>query len=304
MKRFAASPVHSSLLGVGSAASIEAVGFDAVGEVMGCAVMQMPYVSNWGCGYVGGMPGGLAGGGFSGGLGGRGFAGGGYPGGGIAGGTTGGGYVPAPIQGSGSRFAGFSGYVAAVVSGYRTALARLHAEASSMGADGVIGIRWTASPLGSGFHEYMAMGTAIRSRGRARPARAFTTDMDGAAFASLLAGGWAPVSLETALEIAIRHDDWSTRMQSRSWQNTELPAVSELAQFARHAVREKLTGLVRAANAEGAVVSGMEFRLWEQGEHPDHVAEARITATTIVPFARDLRRQPPRPLSILPLRPL
>src|SRR3979411_979611 len=54
MRRFQASPVRTSLLSVPAAVSIDAVGLDPVGEVMGCIVEQIGWAGYGGCGYYGG----------------------------------------------------------------------------------------------------------------------------------------------------------------------------------------------------------------------------------------------------------
>ncbi len=180
MRRFTESPVHSSLLTVPAAVAIDSVGFDPVGEVMGAAVMQMGWSGYGRLRY--------------------------YE---VLGQATAAKVVRLD-RASGAASARTS---EVVLGGYRLALSRLVAEATAMQADGIVGITWSTRHLGDDIHEYTAMGTAVRARSRVRPEKPFTTDLDGPDFAALLIGGWVPVALEVAMEMAIRHDDAYTEQQ-------------------------------------------------------------------------------------------
>jgi len=267
MRRFAESPVHSSLLSVPAAVAIDSVGFDSVGEVMGAAVMQLGWTGTGGCGY--------------------------YAGAGAA-----------KVYGSSSQWGGFGPYIKVVLTGYRLAMSRLVAEASAMRADGVVGIKIATRHLGDNNHEYTAIGTAVRARSRIRPDQPFTTDLSGPDVAALLIGGWVPVTLEIAMEMAIRHDDALTRAQEsfRSRANVEVYGHTELAQYVRNAVRDRLASQIKASRADGLVVSRLTFNIWESslGGHRDHVAESLIFGTSIASFRRGAKR-PPAPLPMLVL---
>jgi uncharacterized protein YbjQ (UPF0145 family) len=267
MRRFTESPVHSSLLSVRAAVSIDSVGFDPVGEVMGAAVMQLGWTGTAGCGH--------------------------YLGAGAA-----------KVYGSNSQWGGFGPYIKVVLAGYRLAMSRLVAEAAAMHADGIVGIKIATRHLGDDDHEYTAMGTAVRARSRVRPDQPFTTDLDGPDVTALLIGGWVPVSLEIAMEMAIRHDDGVTRSQEsfRSRTNVEISGHTELAQYVRNAVRQRLASQVRSSGADGLVVSRFDFSIRGSslGGHLDHVAEALVFGNSIASFRRGEKRPPP-PLSMLVL---
>jgi uncharacterized protein YbjQ (UPF0145 family) len=270
MRRFAESPVHSSLLTVPAAVAVDSVGFDPAGEVMGSAVMQLGWAGYGGCGYYGGY----------------------------------GSVAHARVYGSSSQWGGFAPYIKAVLSGYRLALNRLSAEASAMRADGIVGVRLSSRHLVDGSYEYTAIGSAVRARSRVRPDQPFVTDLDGPDFAALLIGGWVPVALEVAMEMAIRHDDALTRSQEsyRRRANVEISGHTELAQYVRSSVRQKLETQIKASRAHGVVVSTLDFNLWgsDANGHLDHVAEARIFGTSIVPFRRGAKPSP-APLTMLVL---
>jgi hypothetical protein len=173
-----------------------------------------------------------------------------------------------------------------------------------MQADGIVGIKVATKHLGDDNHEYTAIGTAVRARSRVRPAQPFTTGLDGPDVAALLIGGWVPVALEIAMEMGIRHDDALTRAQEsyRSRANVEIVGHTELAQYVRSTVRQKLATQITASRADGVVVSSLDFRIWESGlgGHRDHVAEALIFGTSVASFRRRTQ-PPPAPLPMLVL---
>jgi uncharacterized protein YbjQ (UPF0145 family) len=174
-----------------------------------------------------------------------------------------------------------------------------------MDADGVVGVRLSVSPLGGGNREFVALGTAVRSRSRHRPGRVFTTDLAGQDVAKLLQAGWMPCALVYGISVAVRHDDWATQRQA-SWGagNTEVAGYTELVGHVRADARHCFDQRVRAAGAEGAIVSSMGLQIGEiepSEGHRDHVAESTVFGTALVSFHRD-RIAPTRSLTILPLR--
>lgn len=278
VERARSSGLWTSLLSTPAAGSLQTVGLDPVGEVMGCVVEQVGWQGG-GCG---------AGYGF--------------------------GFVSAPSVVMGSRdgrWAGFGPYAEAVRRGYATALSRLLQEVRALGADGVVGVRLTLSML-DGAREFMALGTAVRARSSVRPATPFLTDLAGSEVAKLMQGGWVPAALLVAFEVAIRHDDWRTSGQASSWANVEVSGYTELTQYVRHTVRADIASQVARVGADGFVASRIGLRIFdvEPGEgHRDHVAEALMTGTALAQFGPGRRRGasptlgPPatRTLSVLPL---
>jgi uncharacterized protein YbjQ (UPF0145 family) len=285
MTRFARSGLRTSLLTVPGAAGVQSVGLDPVGEVMGCIVEHIGWSGFGGCGYLGGMAG----------LGS--FNLGGFSGFGLGGPT---------VTSSGSRgFVGFGPYVDALYHGYGTALGRMLEETAAMNADGVVGVRLSVSQLGNNNREFVALGTAVRARGQHRPGQVFTTDLAGQDVAKLLQAGWAPCAVVYGISVAVRHDDWATQRQA-SWGagNTEVAGYTELVWHVRADARHCFEQRVRAAGAEGAIVSSMGLQIGEikpSEGHRDHVAEATVFGTALVRFHRR-RTAPTRSLTILPLR--
>jgi uncharacterized protein YbjQ (UPF0145 family) len=269
--RFNRSPVHTSLLSVPAAVSLDAAGFDIIGDTMGSAVLRSSWYAVGGCGW-----------------------------------TIGGG--PAKVYGTNSRWNGFGPYVGRVMDGYRRALSRLSTEAVAMGADGVVDIRISDHHVAEGCREYSVIGTAVRARSRVHATRPFTTVLSGSEVAKLVVSGWVPMSLELAMEVAIRHDDEFTQSQDRrsmiNRDNVEIAGYTKLATYTRQSVRQKLMAKIASAGADGVVVSKLTFSLRDRDQgagHHDHIAESMIVGTSIGSFVSRYFTAPPAPLPILPL---
>jgi uncharacterized protein YbjQ (UPF0145 family) len=254
--RAQASGVRTSLLSAPAAASLQSVGLDPVGEVMGCIVEQIGWQGSLGCGATFGF--------------GSGF-----------------GSPPVPAIGSReSRWAGMRPYADAIRRGYATALARLQLEVQALGADGVVGITLSVSRLG-GAREFVALGTAVRARSTVRPARPFTTDLPGSEVAKLMQAGWVPAAMLVAFDVVIKHDDWATTGQAGSWSNTEVSGYTELTQHARALVRADVEQQAARLGADGFVSSAITLNVSEVevGEgHRDHLAEVSVTGTAVAHF--------------------
>jgi uncharacterized protein YbjQ (UPF0145 family) len=271
--RAAADGVRTSLLPVNGAAGLEASGFEVVGEVLGTIVMQISWTGFGGCGY--------------------------YPMGGY-------GYSPGTVTSSaGTGWAGYAPYVQALKHGRNTALERMIMEASALGADGVVGVRLTDERMDANKREFMALGTAVRSRGTQRPGRPFTTDLSGQDVAKLLTAGWVPAGIAYGISVAIRHDDWQNQAQSGVFAgNVEVGGYTELMTHVRADARREFSRLAARLGADSALLSSMWQHVWEYeaGEgHRDHVAECVITGNAVARFhagAAPLTKS----LSILPLR--
>ena len=280
MERGRTSAVRSSLLSVPGHVGVEACGFSVVGEVMGCIVETIGFTGWAGCGY------------------------GGY---GVGGGTMFGGYggrSSTVTSGQAGGWVGYAPYVDALYHGFDTALYRMLLECQSLGGDGVVGVRLEQRHLGQGNREFVALGTAVRAAGGQRPARLFSTTLNGQDFAKLMQGGWMPASVVIGISVAIRHDDWATRSQASSWAyNTEVSGYTELVIHVRADSRTQLTRHVVAIGADGAITSTMQLSIHAQevGEnHTDHIAESRLLGDAIVRFHAEGATLP-KSLKILPL---
>ncbi len=270
MERGRAGGPPASLFGVSGQAALEAVGFSVVGEVMGCIVQHIGFTGYGGCGYYGPGMG---------------------PGMGAMGGMGGGiGYQPSVRSSSGGGFAGFAPYVDALYHGYDTAVLRMLLECRDLHGDGVVGVRLEQRNLGQENREFIAYGTAVRSHGRTRPANLFSTTLAAHDVAKLLHGGWAPAAITIGISLSIRHDDWTTIQQARTWSgNSEVSGYTDLVNHVRNDARNQFSRRTAAYGADGAIMSGMTLDIWEiePGEgHRDHVALSYVQGTAIARFHR------------------
>ena len=268
MRRFAESPVHSSLLTVPAAVAVDSVGFDPVGEVMGSGRdPQSGWTGTGGCGYYSptGCP------------------------------------VAAKVHGSSSQWGGFGPYIKAVLErlsdGVEPARRRSDGDARRWDRryqtrDRPAWARTTTSTPRS------ARPFEARSRVRPeqavhdRPRRRLTSP-------TLLIGGWVPVALEIAMEMAIRHDDAFTAQQERrsygvAGRTSRSMGRPSWRSYVRTAVRQNgWRPRSRHSRAGGlGRVERSTFNIWASGGagHIEIiVAEARIFGTSIASFRR--RRQ-------------
>lgn len=271
LQRFQAHAVRSSFLTVPAAVSLASAGLQPVGDVMGCRVEYLGWRGYGGCGYA------------------------------TAYGGLGLGGPAAP-----AAFSGFRPYVDAVYRGYDSALERMLAEASGIGADGVVGVVVTARSMAANTREFSVRGTAVRAASRHRPATPFVTDLDGADVLKLLRAGWVPVRIALGIAVAIRHDDFRTQNQASLWSgNTEVSGYTELVQHARAGARQRFAERAAAAGAEGALVSDLRLRVFEiepADGHRDHVAEATVLGTAVARFTAGAAQPDTATLTMLPLR--
>lgn len=264
LARFDAAGLRTSLLSVPGAVGAESVGLSPVGEVMGCIVQYL--------GWVGGSTYGLAAGGWNTGM----------------------------FGGSVS----FQPYVNALRHGYETALARMLTEARAMGADGVLGVRLSVSPLGENNQEFVALGTAVRANSKARPRDLFSTELAGQDVAKLMHAGWVPASIAIGIALETQFLDYASRAQlSMLSGNVEVQAHTQVVNRARAKARDTFTRHARQSHGDGAIVSRMSLKSWhrEVNNAPLLCAEATVFGTALARFHTGARA-PTRALTIMPLR--
>jgi len=271
--RAASSDVRTSLLSASEMVTVGDAGFEPVGEVMGVVVSHLGF-GGYGCGVWSGW---------------------------------GNQWSPATtVTSSGGGYGGYAPYVNALYAGYDGALRRCLLEAQALGADGVVGVRWTHDVLDDvGSREFVAMGTAVRARSTSRPAHLFATDLPGQDLAKLMHSGWVPSGLVTGIAVAIRHDDYYTRQQARSWTggNYEVQGYTELVTYVRADARHQFAQRAARHGGDSAIVSSMSLSVWEiepADNHRDHIAQSIVVGTPIAKVAARGTRTA-RPLTVLPL---
>jgi uncharacterized protein YbjQ (UPF0145 family) len=281
--------------------AIRSVGFTPVGQVLGSCVYALGWTGTWNCGIGYGWRGIGRVGGWTGSSGG--FAGGGSPGGGIAGGSGWGGMglVARTVEATGLRDSLYAARGAA--------MQRMQAEAARVGGDGVVAVRLTVAPFEGAGLEFRAIGTAVRADGEVHPRRPFTSDLSGQEFGQLIGAGWVPAALLLGIAVMVRHDDWRTRSQlgSWNWTNQEVEGYTDLTARARSGARSRLAAdTARYGEGATAVVRDMSLRISRRpcaagNDAHDHVAEAMVVGTAIVPFRHRGGNAPALPLPVLRL---
>ncbi len=275
------SGTWSSALSTGEFAALRAVGFEPVGQVMGSAVYHVGRSGRyWGyhdCLYAG------------------------------AGYAFASSYARVALSG---RDAPSAGLVQVLDQARRAALDRMTAECTALGGDGVVAAQLTVAPFVAQPNclEFKVIGTAVRAAGTVRAPHPFTCHLDGQGFAKLVTAGWVPVELLYGMSIGVRHDDFGTRAQTRSWNNTEVSGWSDLVQAVRSDACAHLRAQGGRRGGDGVILSAGDLRIWREScmrsgnnEQEDHVAEATLVGTTVARFTAS--RRPPRTLTVMPLDP-
>jgi uncharacterized protein YbjQ (UPF0145 family) len=250
--------------------AIRSVGFTPVGQVLGSCVYSLGWTGTWNCG--------------------------------VGWGAWGAGQ---------SRTTEADGLRDSLYAARGAAMQRMQAEAARLGGDGVVAVRLTVAPFEGAGLEFRALGTAVRADGEVRPGRPFTSDLTGQEFATLIAAGWVPAALVLGIAVMVRHDDWRTRQQVGTWNtaNQEIEGYTELVIRARSAARERLRAdCARYGAGATAVVRDMSLQVSERtcsasNDGRDHLAEAMVVGTAIVPFEHAGGNAPAPPLPVLHLLP-
>lgn len=278
MKEIRSSGTWGSALSADEFATIRAVGFEPVGQVLGAAVYNIGFSGGYNC------PGAWSG-----------F----------------GSYAQAyrsvtQVSGRGG-YGSFGPLTQAMYDARHLAINRMVTECAELGGHGIVGVALTIGSFPAGGMEFKAIGTAVRAAGSPPLPTPFSSDVTGQDFAKLISSGWVPAGLALGISVGARHDDWLTVGQTR-WGagNAEVVGYTELVNDTRHDARQQLEKDVRRLGGEGVVVRRMDMRVHEREcpiqEHgKDHIVEATIVGTAVVRFASVAK--PPPPLAILSLDP-
>lgn len=177
--------------------------------------------------------------------------------------------------------------------GYATALDRLRAEATALGADGVLAIGCTVTRVSATVREFVVLGTAVRALRGVRPSRPFTTGLSGPDVAKLLLAGWVPVTLAIGIDGATAYD---IAMTDRPGSEAAVP--TELVTRVRAAARAEFLASVHRSGADGGLVTSTTLRAWALG-HTGAAAVASVFGTAVARFGAGAA--PTVSLPVLPL---
>ena len=170
------------------------------------------------------------------------------------------------------------------------AMTRMEAEASALGADGIVGVRLviTRYEWGEEIAEFIAIGTAIRSRsGQSfRNARGlpFTSDLSGQDFWALQRAGYSPVGLvmgSCVYHVAHQGLGQSLRQFGR---NAEMPNYTQATYDARELAMERMQAEAMNLGAFGVVGARV---IEESHGWGSHVIEFFALGTAVVAVSAD-----------------
>jgi uncharacterized protein YbjQ (UPF0145 family) len=153
------------------------------------------------------------------------------------------------------------------------AMERMGAEASELGADGVVGVRLDIRFYEWGGHlgEFIAIGTAVKARKpdtwKTPNGGPFTSDLSGQDFWTLLHMGYRPVSL--VLGNCVYHVAHRRMLQAigTAGRNVELPNFTQALYTARELAMERMQEESRRDQADGVVGVRVEEKSHVWGHH-------------------------------------
>ncbi|MGD0196337.1 MAG: heavy metal-binding domain-containing protein [Solirubrobacteraceae bacterium] len=145
----------------------------------------------------------------------------------------------------------------------RLALGRLLEEASTCGADAVVGVRITQGghDWAPGAVEFIAVGTAVRLPERIKNEQAVLTDLSGQDYWKLCAAGMRPVGIAGHTSVHYVPASWQTQMTQRggmlgggsAWTNQELRDFTQGVYAARETAMRYLDAQARQLGGDGVV---------------------------------------------------
>lgn len=183
------------------------------------------------------------------------------------------------------------------------AMTRMGAEAHALGADGIVGVRLVVEQQawGEGIAEFRAVGTAVIAESGTSPGdaaswrdnrgRAFTSDLTGQDFWTLLQAGYAPVGM--VMGTCVYHIAHRSLGQTfrQSGQNVELPQFTQGMYDARELAMTRMQAEANALGAEG--ITGVQLthhnHVWGY-----HATEFFAIGTAVRPLHADHTVAPPQ----------
>ncbi|MBR7835340.1 YbjQ family protein [Actinospica durhamensis] len=176
------------------------------------------------------------------------------------------------------------------------AMSRMEAEASALGADGIVGVRLEVEfkEFGADIAEFIAIGTAVKADGadhgdhahgwRNNKGKPFTSDLSGQDFWTLIRAGYAP--LDMVMGSCVYHIAHQRMGQvfGNIGRNVEIPQYTQALYDARELAMARMQAEAEALHAEGIV--GVQLR---QHSHTwgGHTTEFFAIGTAVRPLRAD-----------------
>jgi YD repeat-containing protein len=186
----------------------------------------------------------------------------------------------------------------------RLALGRLTQEASSAGADAVVGLQLRRGTLSGNRYllEFVAIGTAVVSDRYEVPERPVLSNLSGQDFAKLFAAGYSPVGLVAGTSVIYVMTGWQqAQFSGRFRGNQELVDWTNGLQHARRVALSRVAADAQQAGAAGIVGLTLDVSRREtehEGGGPkrkDLIVTAHVLGTAIAELAR---RDPAPPVGL------
>ncbi len=185
-----------------------------------------------------------------------------------------------------------SAYAELLYQGRRAAAERMAGQCTALGGDGVVGVRIETAlyPGDKRAREFTATGTALRAAGSLRAASPFLAALTAQDFAKLMHSGWVPADI--VVGTACTWDSWSSGTAPRRWDdgNRELERWTEAVAFAREQARDQMHADAARTGADGVVQGAMETHATVHNLGPWRgaagycIAEATLIGTAIAQF--------------------
>jgi uncharacterized protein YbjQ (UPF0145 family) len=190
----------------------------------------------------------------------------------------------------------------AMYSARELAMARMEAEADTLGADGIVGVRLDVGRYewGENLAEFIAVGTAVRSRDgtshRTKFGKPFTSDLSGQDFRTLLHAGYRPLGLTMGTCVYhVAHQGLGQWFKSVG-RNVEMANFTQALYDARELAMERMQAEAMNLEAEGIV--GTQIKESSHG-WDSHIIEFFAVGTAVTPIRAD--HEIPTPQMVLTL---
>jgi uncharacterized protein YbjQ (UPF0145 family) len=175
------------------------------------------------------------------------------------------------------------------------AMSRMEAEATALGADGIVGVRLEVEfkEFGRDVAEFIAVGTAVKADGadpgqggtwRNNKGKPFTSDLSGQDFWTLVRAGYAP--LDMVMGSCVYHVAHQRMGQAfgNMGRNVELPQFTQALYDARELAMSRMQAEAEELHAEGIVGVDLRHHSHTWGSH---TTEFFAIGTAVRPLRAD-----------------
>jgi uncharacterized protein YbjQ (UPF0145 family) len=175
------------------------------------------------------------------------------------------------------------------------AMSRMEAEASALGADGIVGVRLEVEmkEFGNDIAEFIAVGTAVKADGadpgvhgswRNNKNKPFTSDLSGQDFWTLIRAGYAPLDMVMGSCVYhIAHQRFS-QVVGNAGRNVEIEQFTQALYDARELAMSRMQAEAEALEAEGIVAVQLRQHSHTWGSH---TTEFFAIGTAVRPLRED-----------------